>query len=267
MSNNAFTLALLALLSAACQSAHGIRSSSAGRPAPMDLTGRAASSWDYLCSKYDGDGDGRIAPGEYGREPEHFTRLDRDADGFLSASDFADGGQDSMGEYVREQRALRVLANHFQADDEDRELRLDELEWMVTAYDADQDGALDEGEFELGAAEHRREVVFEDPSGTVRVMLGDYEPWEALLAAIDEDRDGRLAAAELTEYFRLRSSGDEVWNLMEAAEEELVSDTTGVPMGEPAPDFLLEPLHGGERVSLSSFRGKAPVALIFGSYT
>ena len=37
--------------------------------------------------------------------------------------------------------------------------------------------------------------------------------------------------------------------------------------GDPAPDFALEPRGGGAPVSLSSFRGRQPVALVFGSYT
>ena len=37
--------------------------------------------------------------------------------------------------------------------------------------------------------------------------------------------------------------------------------------GDLAPDFALEPRGGGPAVRLSSFRGKSPVALVFGSYT
>ncbi len=37
--------------------------------------------------------------------------------------------------------------------------------------------------------------------------------------------------------------------------------------GEPAPDFDLPTLDKTARVRLSSFRGKQPVVLIFGSYT
>lgn len=37
--------------------------------------------------------------------------------------------------------------------------------------------------------------------------------------------------------------------------------------GDAAPDFNLPLLGGSEKVQLSSFRGKSPVALIFGSYT
>ena len=37
--------------------------------------------------------------------------------------------------------------------------------------------------------------------------------------------------------------------------------------GELAPDFTLFDISGAESVTLSDFRGKKPVALIFGSYT
>lgn len=38
-------------------------------------------------------------------------------------------------------------------------------------------------------------------------------------------------------------------------------------IGDPAPDFDLKRLHEKGRVTLSSFKGKRPVVLIFGSYT
>jgi hypothetical protein len=37
--------------------------------------------------------------------------------------------------------------------------------------------------------------------------------------------------------------------------------------GDLAPDFTLPVLDSSERVTLSSFRGKQPVVLVFGSYT
>lgn len=37
--------------------------------------------------------------------------------------------------------------------------------------------------------------------------------------------------------------------------------------GDMAPDFTLKTLDGSAEAQLSSFRGEAPVALIFGSYT
>jgi len=37
--------------------------------------------------------------------------------------------------------------------------------------------------------------------------------------------------------------------------------------GEMAIDFTLEPRGGGAPITLSAFRGRCPVALVFGSYT
>ena len=44
-------------------------------------------------------------------------------------------------------------------------------------------------------------------------------------------------------------------------------DEIGPKVGEQPPDFFLKSLEAEERVRLSSFRGKRPVALAFGSYT
>jgi len=44
-------------------------------------------------------------------------------------------------------------------------------------------------------------------------------------------------------------------------------ETLAPGVGTEAPDFILPRLGSGERVQLSSFQGKKPVALIFGSYT
>ncbi len=38
-------------------------------------------------------------------------------------------------------------------------------------------------------------------------------------------------------------------------------------VGDPAPDFLLGTYSGKELVQLSSFKGRRPVVLVFGSYT
>ncbi len=44
-------------------------------------------------------------------------------------------------------------------------------------------------------------------------------------------------------------------------------ESTQLKAGDMAPDFELKTLDGKQTVKLSSFRGKKPVALIFGSYT
>lgn len=38
-------------------------------------------------------------------------------------------------------------------------------------------------------------------------------------------------------------------------------------VGDLAPDFTLHDISGTESITLSDFRGKKPVALVFGSYT
>jgi cytochrome oxidase Cu insertion factor (SCO1/SenC/PrrC family) len=49
------------------------------------------------------------------------------------------------------------------------------------------------------------------------------------------------------------------------AKGERYKDTLRV--GDPAPDFTLADPNGQSQISLSSFKGKKPVVLIFGSYT
>ena len=44
-------------------------------------------------------------------------------------------------------------------------------------------------------------------------------------------------------------------------------DETGPKEGDVPPDFNLKRMGSEEKVSLSSFQGKRPVALVFGSYT
>jgi peroxiredoxin len=44
-------------------------------------------------------------------------------------------------------------------------------------------------------------------------------------------------------------------------------DALAPKVGDVAPDFTLYDVNGQNRVSLSDFRGRKPVALIFGSYT
>ena len=50
-----------------------------------------------------------------------------------------------------------------------------------------------------------------------------------------------------------------------SAQKEL--DAKAPRAGDSAPDFTLYDIEGKESVTLSDFRGKKPVALVFGSYT
>ena len=52
-----------------------------------------------------------------------------------------------------------------------------------------------------------------------------------------------------------------------AAEAKKMDRTGKYKAGDPAPDFNLKLMHSEKRLALSSFQGKRPVALVFGSYT
>lgn len=74
-----------------------------------------------------------------------------------------------------------------------------------------------------------------------------------------------LPAAALAQQARRPSSADrakakEIISQMEQREGKLA-------VGDMAIDFELKKMKSDERVRLSSFRGKRPVALVFGSYT
>ena len=58
-----------------------------------------------------------------------------------------------------------------------------------------------------------------------------------------------------------------VFGLLPARPMWLWARAGALDVGSMAPDFSLPLLHRAETVRLSAFRGKRPVALIFGSYT
>jgi hypothetical protein len=50
--------------------------------------GKGRHGWDWLASRYDANGDGRITPEEFKGPPELFARLDRDRNGVITRDDF-----------------------------------------------------------------------------------------------------------------------------------------------------------------------------------
>ncbi|MDH3685425.1 MAG: hypothetical protein OEP95_04325 [Myxococcales bacterium] len=87
-----------------------------------------------------------------------------------------------------------------------------------------------------------------------------------------------LAAAALTLLFMAWERDDpatlaarilfkaQEWRTHEL-EWQLANDVRSPKVGDLAPDFELQDPSGEETIRLSSFRGKRPVALVFGSYT
>ena len=244
--------------------------------APMDAQ-QMDSAWEYVSGKYDANGDGQVVEAEYDRDSGRFDRLDRNSDGVITAADYARGGGGRGG--MGGMRTQQLIAQYFQIDEDNDELALEELEQAIVSYDANNDGYLERDEFE-SQAEARRIVPSEQMERMMRMALQGMDPWDALIEGTDSDGDGHVTGSELVAFFKERDDGDGVWSLNRGrggrgggargggarggAGSRAMS---GAPEGEMAPDFTLAPPHGSEPVSLSSFRGNLPVALIFGSYT
>lgn len=100
----------------------------------------------------------------------------------------------------------------------------------------------------------------------------DRQNMRRIIAAIKEARGGSpdLAVAEGRMTAREILAGWQVElpdGVRSALEATLVRGETGPKVGDLPPDFDLKRLGSEERVRLSTFRGKKPVALAFGSYT
>jgi hypothetical protein len=120
------------------------------------------------------------------------------------------------------------------------------------------------------------------------------DAWDYLLKKYDSNKDGQVQRKEYDRsaehWLRLDTDGDGVLtqkDLASRGRRRPVPKTLAPPrVGERAPDFELEvlppkpkegdgerpaeerqPLKKPELVKLSAFKGKRPVALIFGSYT
>ena len=71
-------MALAALAAAAAAAAPACAPPAPEKPADPALA--------FLMERHDGNGDGRITAGEYGRDEAAFARLDRDGNGILGAA-------------------------------------------------------------------------------------------------------------------------------------------------------------------------------------
>ena len=107
------------------------------------------------------------------------------------------------------------------------------------------------------------------------------DTWRKLaLRRLDGDKDGALGKAEIGKaYAAADKDGDGTLSTKELAGSGRSSGRGGrgggggrtrgpaPTAGKVAPDFTLKTLDGKAKHTLSSFKGKKPVALIFGSYT
>ena len=100
----------------------------------------------------------------------------------------------------------------------------------------------------------------------------DRQDLRRIIGAIKEARGGspdaptgscRITARELLDGWQEELA----WDVRTALEATLVRDETVHRVGELAPDFSLKRLGSADRMRLSDFVGRRPVALAFGSYT
>jgi len=215
--------------------------------------------WKLLSEKYDRNKDGRITPAEYPREASKFEAFDRDGNGSITRADFAGGRRRMMPRRSRGGDRLRRIGG-----------------LLAVAADRDRSGDVTANEWKafLASVEgERRDCV--DPDKLIGAVTRDLEGAAARLRgrrgarALDADGDGTIETAELTAAFSsLDRNGD---GALDRSELSIRGPRNRVRLpvrGEPAPDFEL-PMSAdpGKTVRLSSFAGKRPVALVFGSYT
>jgi hypothetical protein len=104
----------------------------------------------------------------------------------------------------------------------------------------------------LAVWEHLRVKYDQDGDGSI--ARGEYPRGERSFAYLDADRDGAVTALDFAPEFGGPRDPDFRYGL------------GGPELGDEAPGFRL-PSIDGETIELAAFRGKKPVALVFGSFT
>jgi len=178
--------------------------------------------------------------------------------------------------------------------------------WLADRYDADRDGAVSRKEFP-GTAEqfdrldrnHDGRLTPEDFDWSPRSPLAREEQLAGrLFGRGDADTDGRVSAEEWQALFKQAARGKDhltaddlrallfpppppapakggpppgmpsrLTLLLGLLNGEIGSAGEGPKLGAMAPDFRLKLHDGDKEVSLSDYRGKKPVVLVFGSFT
>lgn len=208
-----------------------------------------ANIWGFLAKTYDKDGDGKITKKEFTRGAKQFRNHDRNRDGVIDVADYPAGKfWNGFGPGI----ARRA--------DGDRDGIVTKKEWkaFVRGIDANGDGILTGKEFgkvwgpRIADKQSLIALSF-DQNGNGKIEVSDFE---SLFADLDRGDDGQLDKVDLQGNVFLGER----------------SRRRALKARQMAPDFELpvcddEKKATAETVKLSSFRGKRPVALIFGSYT
>ncbi len=229
--------------------------------------------WEVLGERHDKDKDGKITATEYGRGEDKFRNWDSDGDGVLTKTDFQNRGQrrgrgGKRGGH-RGHRGTGASTNFILArfvarpadGNKDGQVTAGEWKEFCRRLDCNRDGIVSREEFPFAKylSDRRfgmlRRALDEDQDGSVQ-----YREIAAVFLKLDRDKSKKLTGAEMGSN-RARSGRGR-------------GNEAGVPQpGQLAPDFdlpLVDQPKGTKKeatIKLSSFAGKKPVALIFGSYT
>jgi len=174
--------------------------------------------------------------------------------------------------------------------------------WLAERFDGDGDGTIGLADLPEGPL---RQLCFDRLNTTADSVLTADDlraPRRApndqlagpLFYRLDANSNGRVSAAEMTAFFEKADrdqSGfltpDDLQLALTAPRSERRQDSASRPsvtdwltmllrgqlgsltpdLDETAPDFRLKTMDGAQTVSLSDFRGKKPVVLVFGSFT
>lgn len=220
-------------------------------PAQRERSGPEAV-WKLLAERHDRNHDGVVEASEYSRGEDRFARLDRNGDGRLTADDFRAGARRTRpGRRMPVEALMGQFLRRYVDDDEDGRVTLQEWRLFVSDADADADGVVTADELLCNGVTRRT--------------------FATLLATLDANRDRRLQTEELAAPFARLDRNDDGY----VSGEEMRGRAPARPAeralpkaGDPAPDFELPLVANPKKtLRLSSYRGKKPVALIFGSYT
>ncbi len=244
---------LVALVGCQFTRDHGGPAPSPISPSSRTLEGATARRFDFLLESYDSDRDGAVSRAEYRRDDRAFGNLDRDGDGAITAADFARGAGRGDARPDAEAKSRQVARRIFDVYgcyvNTDGQPGITRAEWTsaIDALGIDDDTRLTAANFEP--------LLGPDGAAKMAPMVG------MMFRTLDVDGDDDAGKADLLAAFDAVDANDDG-----------VASTDEVPVppgvGEVAPDFTLRHADDPSRsVTLSSFRGDKPVALIFGSYT
>lgn len=261
-------------------------------PAHAQREGDEPEGAAALLAVLDRDGDGELSRGEIDMAIVVLRRLDENGDGKVATDEMVAppvrrGGPPAQARGSGDRRGGGLPPWDQLDSDGDGKISKEEapgpMKERFDRLDQDKDGFIDKKEQESVNEMFRRQrgggqgrppgeggpgagmsrggafnVLAEkyDKDGDGTITSEEYTRDEQRFAAIDRNRDGKLTAAD---YEGRRGGGG---GMARPAEDSLPK------AGDRAPDFKLAYAKKKSKlVKLSSFAGKRPVALVFGSYT